>query len=381
MNKSFIKFLILFLLVALRVNAQKYDIKDLEQLSNNKNFQEFLNHAKDIRPSKRTKYWREMLQNMAIGQVDFYLEKRIFTKATFSQIEGLSLWPELIKDEFFQIKRNRFAQFYLERCFEKRDNQKGCSENLYSFWNSSNQNPDLAMSLVNTLRAFSNNVDYWTFYQKITKSELQEFYCPKPRVKKAIFKHLRKNLEEIEETKVINNFIDSNLGHTCWHAILPDLKGLLLSKRQGLRDFSFKILRAKEALSVIERDTYFVFYILSNPIKGENFNRAWNTIVTMGQDYGRRMKVFKKLKNIDPLAGEIFSHRVLEKREAVINLFHQNFPEYIDHYAKTCVDFLKGHGDFPNGNPTLYCNELYKISKNKRWINQSLKIQYSSIKK
>ncbi|OUR97913.1 hypothetical protein A9Q84_06880 [Halobacteriovorax marinus] len=381
MEKTFSKILICLLIFTLRVSAQKYDIRDLEQLSKNKNFQEFLNHAKDIRPSKRTKYWSEMLQNMALGQIDFYLEKRILNDSSFTQIEKLALWPELIKDEFFQIKRNRFVEFYLEQCFEKRQNKQTCSDQLYSFWNSSNQNPDLAMTMVNILRTFSSAKNYWTFYQKITKSDLQEFYCPKPRVKTAIFNHLRKNLEEVDEVKVINNFITTSIGNTCWHSILADLKGLLFSKKQGLRDFSFKILSAKEAMTQLERDTYLVFYILSNPIIGNNFNRAWTTMMSMGQDYGRRVKVYNRLKFIDPLPGEVFSHRVTEKREAIINLFHQNFPEYLNHYAKTCVNFLKGQGDFPNGNPTLHCDELYKISKKKRWINQTLKLQYSAIKK
>jgi hypothetical protein len=93
------------------------------------------------------------------------------------------------------------------------------------------------------------------------------------------------------------------------------------------------------------------------------------------------MQIFKTLKKLDPLPGEVFSSNDKEKREAVINLFASNFPEYVDHYAKTCVNFLKGIGEFPRGNPTLYCNELYSASKSKRWISQPLKTQYSSLKK
>lgn len=359
----------------------KYSIKDLEQLRETKNYTEFLNHAHDIRPSSRDKYWKEMLQTMAIGQLDFLLEKRIFNQKSFKLIEKAALWPALIEDEFFQIKRNRFAEFYLESCFEKMSNKDSCKEDLLNFWNSSNQNPDLAMSLVNLLKSFTNQKEYWGFYQKVTKSKSQEFYCPKHAVRKSILNHLRKNLTNINEAKYVRSFITKNIGETCWQSILPDLKSLLFNKSFTLRSFAYKALSSKEALTQEEQDSFLAFYILTNPIKGDTFNLAWSLIEKVGENYSRRMKLFKILKNIDPLPGEIFSNLDIQKREAVIALFAENFPEYIDYYAKTCVNFLKGVGSYPRGNPTLYCNELYSASKKKRWISQPLKIQYSSIKK
>ena len=376
-----ISFSILFFLSLNVFSGQKYTIQDLEQLEKNKNYAEFLAHAHDILPSSRDKHWKEMLQTMAVGQLDFLLEKRIFNKKSFNIIEAAALWPELLEDEFFQVKRNRFAQFYLENCFEKRAQKLTCKNDLLNFWNASNQNPDLAMSLANVLTTFTKDRQLWGFYQKVAKSNSEEFYCPKPKVKKSILTHLRKNLASIEEPKYVKKFIEDNLGPTCWNSILPELKGLLFSKSFSLRDFAYKVLSSKEALTQVELDTFLSYYILTNPIKGDTFNLAWSLVENVGQNYSRRMNVFKFLKKIDPLPGEVFSNSDPQKREAIINLFAENFPEYIDYYAKTCVNFLTGVGEFPRGNPTLYCNELYGASKSKRWISQPLKIQYSSLKK
>jgi hypothetical protein len=360
-------------------NAMRYDIKDLEQLSDSKNYEEFLNHARDIRPSKRDRYWRELVQNMAVGQVDFLLEKKVFNKEQFELIEKIALWPVLTKDKFFQIKRNRYAQKYLKSCFQK--NESYCKSQLFSFWHSSNQRAELAMSMVEILKVYTDQKEYWGFYQKITKSDLQEYYCPKPHVKKVIFNHMKKNLMTVEDKKTINRFVKANIGVSCWFSIVGDLKGLLFTKSRTMRQFAYKILDAEESLTPIERDSFHTFYLLDNPINGDLFNHAWSTLELLGQNYGRRMKVYKYLKGLDPLPGNIFSHRDELKKEAVVGLFYSNFPEYIDHYARVCVNFLKGLGEYPKGTPTLYCNELFKISKKKRWVSQSLKIQYSSLKK
>jgi hypothetical protein len=359
--------------------AERYDIKDLEQLSDTKNYEEFLNHARDIRPSKRDKYWKSLVDQMAIGQIDFLIEKKLFNKDQFDLIERISLWPELNKDNFFQNKRNRYAEKYLKSCFEK--NAKDCKSQLFTFWHSSNQRAELAMKMVEYLKLYTDHKEYWNFYQKITKSDLQEYYCPQPHVKKVIFKHMQMNLMEIEDKATINRFIKANIGVSCWFLLVDDFKGLLFSKGPTLREFAYRILDAEEALTPVERDSFHAFYLLDNPINGDLFNRAWSTVSALGQDFGRRMKVRKKLTSIDPLPGNIFAHRDELKKEAVIELFHSNFPEYVDHYAKLCVNFLKGVGSYPKGTPTLYCNELFKVSKKKRWVSQSLKVQYSSLKK
>ena len=359
--------------------AQSYDIKDLEQLSDSKNYEEFLNHARDIRPSKRDKYWRDLVQSMAIGQVDFLIEKKIYNKAQFELIEKISLWPTLNSDDFFQTKRNNYVEKYLKNCFEK--SAKYCQSQLFSFWHSSNQRAELAMTLVEYLKLFTDYKDFWGFYQKVTKSDLQEYYCPKPHLKKAIFGHMKNNLMEIDDKAVINRFIKANIGATCWFSIVDDLKGLLFTKTPIMREFAYKILDAEEALTEVERDSFQTFYLLDNPVNGDLFNRSWATVETLGQNYGRRMNVFKYLRKLDPLPGNIFAHRIALKREAIAGLFHSNFPEYIDHYARTCVNFYTGVGKFPTGIPTLQCKELFEITKSKPWISQTLKIQYSSIKK
>ncbi|RPJ79307.1 MAG: hypothetical protein EHM20_01770, partial [Alphaproteobacteria bacterium] len=56
-----------------------YDLKDLEVLEREKNFEEFLLHVNDIRPSERGKHWKEMFQGMAMGMVDYKIKTRDFS--------------------------------------------------------------------------------------------------------------------------------------------------------------------------------------------------------------------------------------------------------------------------------------------------------------
>ena len=56
---------LLFLLYLASVQAEKYTLKDLEVLVAQKNYWEFLGHARDIRPGLRDKHWKEMVQEMA----------------------------------------------------------------------------------------------------------------------------------------------------------------------------------------------------------------------------------------------------------------------------------------------------------------------------
>ena len=72
-----------------------YTLEDLKILKEQKNYFEFLNHALDIRPSKRDKSWEKMVQDMATGFISSTIEKKQISKDYFLFIEDLLSWPSL----------------------------------------------------------------------------------------------------------------------------------------------------------------------------------------------------------------------------------------------------------------------------------------------
>jgi len=61
---------------------------------------------------------------------------------------------------------------------------------------------------------------------------------------------------------------------------------------------------------------------------------------------------------LDPLPDNLFSSLDLSKKKAILNLFKSNFPEYLTHYANQCLRYYGGKATFPNGNPTIHCQEM-----------------------
>ena len=55
-------------------------------------------------------------------------------------------------------------------------------------------------------------------------------------------------------------------------------------------------------------------------------------------------------------------------------------PEYLDYYARTCLEYLEGKKVFPRGNPTLHCKELFKEAKGTPWIDPGLQARYLKFK-
>jgi len=362
-------------------DAQKYNIQDLEVLEKQNNYEEFLKHARDVRPSLRKKNWREMVHNMATGYIDFKLKKRVLNDETFQFIENLVLWPSLRTDEFFLIKRSRYGLKYLTECIKTKTSKAQCLGPIHTFWHSGQQNAELAWNLSQLIKKANPNADLWPFTKIILKSDVSEFYCKRPFIQYQVFDKLNEKLRPESTKKFVNSTIDSLMNKSCWNKLVPSFTASLFSDDTNVNALSYNVLSAKDSIDQSSSDQFLTFYILSGPVVGNIFNKAWNTIGKLGQDYSRRQKLLRKLKLMDPLPGKIFAHPNLKKRKTITRLIGQNIPEYLDFYAKSCVNYLNGHGDFPTGNPTIECPQLFQVSKGTKWIEQKIQSNYSAIKR
>lgn len=76
----------------------------------------------------------------------------------------------------------------------------------------------------------------------------------------------------------------------------------------------------------------------------------------------QREAIMKVLKAWHPLPGDLFTDLDLTKRRTVARHLQRFFPEYLDFYARTCVEFFGGKRRFPEGNPASNCHELFELA-------------------
>ena len=179
-----------------------YTSEDLEILKKQNNHLEFLNHALDIRPSKRNKKWEEMVQEMATGFIASTLSKKQISKHHFQFIENLLSWPSLKNDEFFLIKRNQFGYKFIDKCFKEKEKPQICQKLLLQFWYN-HKDPELGIKLGHIIQKQNLSIDSWQFYDKATKSPFSNFFCKDQNLKTALFKKAIEllNKNTIEEKK------------------------------------------------------------------------------------------------------------------------------------------------------------------------------------
>ena len=370
-------------------SSGKYSFEDLEVLNKQKNYWEFLQHAKDIKPGQRNKHWKEMVHNMAVGLLQFNLNLSSFSPKDETLIEKISHWPILKEDEFFQVKHNQYQIRSTRHCLMK-SLSTNCLSKTHQFWKFSRQDPETGYQLAKIIKGLRPSSEIWIFLAPIATHAMGNFYCSRPLVANQLKKQLLTHFRPF----IIPGKTNSHLGHQqikqkldslfhpqCWKSFLPKLKEKWLTQTPRHQIVIHKILEASQNLKQEEQDLFYTLYLLRTPLVGETFNRAWNHLIKLGQDFSRRSLLLKKLAKRDPLEGKVFSSPHPRLSKNIIRHFSQNFPEYLKLYAQTCLEYLQGKKIFPHGNPTLECRELLQASKQTPWINQSLRLQFSGLKR
>lgn len=374
--------LLLFTLLCQNALAQ-YNLDDLKVLAEEKNFSEFVQHAQDIRPSQRNNWWKEQLRIMGKSFIEDRSNKKDYSEETFGQIEALYVIPSVKEDEFVRNRREEYNRAYLKNCFALK-NKLDCFQKLEVFWESTKgsiNRPEMALEFSDLLNKYNIQADQWKYLLSITTGSTAEFYCGRDDVKKQLLNKLTTSFNQKNDPKKFLANLKDLANKECLNKILPDLKSYLVSGNNSEAEMSYHLLKGQDQLDPLESDSFLVSFLMNGPVVGETFNLSWNTIEALGKDYDRREKVLERLKRYDPLPDELINSANNKKRDLLLDLMTKNFPEYLDYYAKTCLDYLEGKKQFPNGNPTKYCRELFKLSQDKNWVNSSLKLRYEALPK
>jgi hypothetical protein len=388
------KFLFLSIL-SLSIKAQgpinsNYNLKDLEILEKEKNYNEFFEHAYELRPSERTKSWKKLYVKMALTMLDEKIRLKEYNLNSFKEIEKISQNPNLIDDEIYQNKRVQFSIKYFKNCFEENLDKNSCVNDLYRHWENSTQDAEAALSYLQLLSTYTNNNrDTWTFYNSIVTDQVAPLYCKKPEIQKAIFQKI--SIESFNDDfdgnykKIIGKLISEK----CLNALYPNLKDAIISTQvNGLnKEQALDILWQLNQISDEEKDYFLVIYLFGGPVVGQKMNLSWNLVESLSENYLRRMKILNHFKKLELIPDNIFIDPNSPRNKSIINLFAKNFPEVLNYYGIECVNFLKGK-EKSHVTSSLTCKQFLEASiklkselTSNKWLSDSISTEYSSIKR
>lgn len=337
--------------------AQNYTLSDLEVLVNENGHEEFFKHALDIRPSERQEAWKNMVIKMGDSYTKNILDKLDVSRKDFLKVEELFGWAGLKEDAVFKLKRQEIGLKYFRQCLKK---EASCWDDLKNFWEKDKTDPETAFNLAELTKERKDSpIPTWTFLDVAVKSPLSEFYCKKDFVQDNLWEKIEIDYIKIGPEGDLTKKIDQTVHPDCVPPLIAHArKKLERPARPHDRELSYQILKALFKANDQVTDFFYVIYLLDNPSQGELFNLSWNRLRELGQKSARREQLMEKLKAMDPLPDQIFSSYDLLKRKAILQHFKQHFPEYLDHYADQCVRYYGGKGTFPQGNPTIHCQDL-----------------------
>lgn len=366
--------------------AVLYEIKDLEVLEREKNFEEFLLHVTDIRPSERDRHWRQMYQTMAMGLVDYKIKTRDFTKESHKKIEEIGRSSAMINDEFFQLKRSIYNKKYFTECFKSEKEKNICETEISSYWYFSKKDPDTGLDLASILEDNHAATKLWPFYEKAVKDSAAEFYCKKSSIQHAVIKKLYEESNNQEFDGDYKKLIAHIAPDKCFNEIVGPLKNTLTSIDTGGidKELALNLLESTGKLSKEEQDFYAILYLLDGPVVGDKMNVAWKTTEGLSENFPKRQLLLEKIKKLPIIPDKIFKDPDLPRHKAIINLFAKNFPELLNYYGSTCIKYLKNNSDTPlNVSSSYQCSEFLKAAEANtvQWVSDSVKSQYSALKK
>lgn len=376
-----------------------YTLKDLQVLEQEKNFEEFLAHVNDIRPSERQKLWKDMYQNMAMEMIDYKLRTKDFSLKAYKNIESLGRSSALSNDEFFQLKRSIYAKSFFTNCYSLASDQKdemkikslkSCDTELSSFWYFSKKDADIGLEFAKIIERNGSTLATWPFYQRAITDSINHLYCEKPDIQRAV---IRKLTAESFDSEFNNNYaqlIKRVVPEKCFVKVLPALRLALQSTvTNGVeKEMAMNLLSATGKLTKEEEDLYAILYMLDGPVVGDKMNLAWKKVEDLSSQYQKRLKILEQIKALPLIPDKIFRDPNMSRNKAIINLFAKNFPEYLNYYGESCVKYL-GHKGETLGNiaSSFQCNEFLKTARSLKknadaeWISDSVERQYSGLKR
>lgn len=366
--------------------ANDYTFEDLLALEEQKSYQEFFDHYKDIKPSQRKTDWKNLVSRMGELYATDLSRSLSIESTEMKQIQMLNQIEEVASNEIFQLRRKTLLTRFFTNCFNRQSFSE-CYSQLEKTVDIQNDQKELLFELGEILRKTMltqtdliqiSYVDLWPFYQKALKDEMAEFYCQDEIQKTVVWNQLVQETAKQDITP--NKFKISQIIHpTCWTKIRPTIAQKLLASGSHTRNEAYRILLLANDMTALERAQNALVYILNTNETGKLLDISWPELAKLKKDFELREKVIENLKKLDPLPGVVFDSYQDHRVSLVIKYVFDNVPEYIDLYSKTCINYMEGIGSFPQGNPTPYCRKLFEMAKSSNIIPKPVQDRYSKL--
>lgn len=362
------------------LGADTYTLADLEVLANEGSYNEFFQHALDIRPSERQEAWKTMVSKMGDQYSRSILTKSEINRKDFQKIETLYDLPSLRIDDVFKGRRQEIGQRFLRSCL-KGDNP--CWNDLKAFWEKDKTDPEVAFRLSELTANYKESpLSSWSFLEVALKSNLSEFYCKKEFVMTTLWGKIEIDYIKLGPEGDLMTKIDHTIHPDCMPSLILEARKRLFSPPKMLdRELAFQILKSQTKADTFVQDFFYTVYLLDNPSQGELFNYSWNRLRELAGKSSRRDAVMKKLRDLDPLPDGILSSLDVRKKNAILYHFKTYFPEYLDFYTDQCVEFYGGKGSFPSGNPTIHCQDFMNSELAPKIIDEFKLKKYQDVRK
>lgn len=359
--------------------ATPYTLADLEVLVEEQSYKEFFEHALDIRPLERQDAWKNMVSKMGEIYSRNVLQKIDLNHSDFIEIEKLYEWPTLKTDDVFRLRRQEIGLKYLKKCLKT---DPPCWSELKLFWEKDKSDADTAYKLAEITYQMPNSpLPTWTLLDVALKSSLSEFYCKKDFVMGALWAKIEIDYIRLGPEGDLMKKIDHTIHPDCMPILLKEAHDRLYRPAKIFdRELAFQIIKSQNKADQKITDFFYTVYLLDNPSQGELFNYSWSRVRELGKHADRREKVLKEIKNLDPLPDAILSSLDHTKKRVILQHIKGHFPEYLDFYTDQCVKFYGGKGSFPNGNPTIHCQDFMSSELAPQMIDTYKIDQYQKVR-
>ncbi len=355
-----------------------YSFKDLEILAQENNYQEFFQHCLDIRPTLRSERWAQLVDQMAGAWGNEVKKAATLTSAQFAFMQEMFQLSPLKTNGSFKLLRADLGYKYLVNEWDKTEAQsQNVLNSMKTFWSKDTTSHELGLKLMKFVLDRTGDInEAWYFVSEIMKTPQSGFYCKRSDIQPIVLQKLTYSLNN--SITPVRKTLQNLLHQDCWKEIKSQVKDYYQKLPQDSKGPFYTLLKEEELIPYEEKDLFAFTYILSGPGKSDAFNETWNTITALKDSSERREILLSQLKELPTLPDGVFGSYDLEKKRIIVNFIQKVVPEYFDFYAKTCIQYLKGEVKFSQGNPTLNCQELFKMTeKNPDLVNPVLKFQYT----
>lgn len=367
MGRNFI-FFALFNFIALSELSANYSYEDLNVLSQEKNYSEYLKHAHDIAPVQRDESWKKMTRDQIKGYLSQLVDQKNWEEKSFQRVLEMSSWPLFKTSPSVLASFSPYALGRLKFCFStKKSNQASqCLSEVDRVWAILAHKDDMAseaFEMTLLLHQEKSKRNLWDFASLTTRSPHSAQYCQNSLIQNLLLQQMQglylKTTQPLGSSW--KNALLEMANTQCWTQLQSKLIQSLSSPSHAHNEVHFLGLLALGMIDQTQQDLFYLQYLLTTPKASTTFNLAWNRIESLGENWSQRKKIMKELLKRPHLPDHIFHQGVTKKVKTISQLINTHFPEYFQAYKKKCDQYYNGLKKFPLGNPTLYCQKVKEL--------------------